>query len=178
MAVWTGGRWQPFTKTHRDLTDRLVRRFDKVYIGIRYVPERSRGAPFDPEEVAAMIECVYPDNEKVETFFLRRYNPFAMKAEIQQHVPAGVPFYTRQKSWSYGVRLLRLPVIYEPRDGGAATDVRDLWYRGDERFADFVPRQVADYMSRPEVKARIPDVINKKAKFGIKRALAKGLTSK
>ena len=176
--VWTGGRFQPFTNDHKDVVDSLLNRFDKVYIGIRYVLERNWYAPFEPEEAAAMIKSVYPSSD-VDTFFLRRYNPFRMKKEILQNIPEGTPFFTREKKWYKNVKRLGLPVLpLEERTGGSATDVRVLWYNGDQRFADFIPVPIAEYMRKPEITARIPELKNRKPildKYGIVPAFVKGL---
>jgi len=86
--------------------------------------------------------------EVLSTFRLTKKG-IGARREIIENV-GKVPLFTREKAWKTLARLIRIPVIYEERTGGAATDIRQLWYNKDPRYKDYVPIPVANLMKDQE----------------------------
>jgi len=159
------GRWQPLTNAHLGIMSEISNSNDsKIYAGISDT-EISRRNPFTTEERKEMIANSCEEiGVDIKTFFQSvTVNPLLIHYNILKEVGKDYTLFGRDRATYLLARVLgslaKLKVKYGRRLGEAATNVRELIYKNDNRWRYHVPEPVSEIIGRPHVAKRL-EILN------------------
>ncbi len=148
------GRFQPLHKAHVKVIKLLLKKFDKVIIGIGSIQEkRTKENPFSFYERKRMLELVFGKeikNGKIEIIGVKdeksdekwtgkllkrcKFDAVATGNEWVKECFKGKKFVLTIKLWK--------------REMYASTKIRELMKKQDEKWKKLVPREIVSYLKK------------------------------